>query len=129
MSNYCFSTSIDQPIDEAIETLKATLHNHKLGIVSDVNVQAIVKNKLDEDMTAYRILGACNPMLAKRMTDEVPQAGTLLPCTIIAREDGSQTTFDFMDPMAVLSLADNAIMNEVAEDATARLKAVVAELG
>ena len=128
MSNYYFSTSINQPIDEAIDTLKATLHNHKLGIVSDVNVQAIVKNKLDEDMTAYRILGACNPMLAKRMIDELPQAGTLLPCTIIAREDGAVTTFDFMNPKTVLGLADNALMNEVAEDATARLKAVVADL-
>lgn len=128
MPDYCYSTSINQPIDNAIETLKSTLHTHKLGIVSDVNVQAIVKNKLDQDMTAYRILGACNPMLAKRMIDEIPEAGALLPCTIVARENNGKTTFDFMDPIAVLGIANNEIMTEVAQDADKRLKAVIADL-
>lgn len=128
MPDYCYSIRINQSIDNAIETLKTTLHNHKLGIVSDVNVQAIVKNKLDQDMTAYRILGACNPMLAKRMIDEIPEAGTLLPCTIVARENNTKTTFDFMDPIAVLGIANNETMNEVAKDADKRLKAVIADL-
>ena len=128
MPNYCYSTSIEQSIDTAIETLKASLHNHKLGIVSDVNVQAIIKNKLDQDITAYRILGACNPMLAKSMIDEIPEAGTLLPCTIVARENNGKTTFDFMDPVSVLGIANNKTLNKIAKDADERLKAVIAEL-
>ncbi|MCK5918289.1 MAG: DUF302 domain-containing protein [Cocleimonas sp.] len=128
MTDYCFSTQIDQPIDTAIETLKTTLMSHHLGIVSDVNVAAIVKNKLDEDMSAYRILGACNPKMAKSMIDQVPQAGALLPCTIVAREADGKTVFDFMDPVVVLGIANNDTMNTVAADAKQRLEAVVIDL-
>ncbi len=128
MTNYAFSTQLQQPIDEAIETLKATLMNHHLGIVSDVNVAGIVKNKLDQDMTAYRILGACNPKMAKTMIDAVPQAGALLPCTIVAREEGASTAFDFMDPVTVLALADNEVMNQVAAEAKEKLQAVISDL-
>lgn len=129
MSNYSFSTTIHQAIDVAIEKLTAALHQQKLGIVSDVNVQAILKNKLDEDISAYRILGACNPVLAQKMITEMPEAGTLLPCTIVVREfDSATTVIDFMDPNRVLGLADNALMDTIAADATQRLYAVVAEL-
>lgn len=128
MSNFVFSTELDQPIDEAIETLKTTLMSHHLGIVSDVNVAAIVKMKLDEDMSAYRILGACNPKMAKSMIDDIPQAGALLPCTIVAREADGKTIFDFMDPTAVLGIANNKVMDAVATDAKQRLEAVIADL-
>lgn len=129
MSNYSFSTTINQPIEVAIEKLISCLHQQKLGIVSDVNVQAILKNKLDEEISAYRILGACNPVLAQKMIAEIPEAGTLLPCTIVVREfDSTTTVIDFMDPSRVLGLADNALMDSIAEDATQRLQAVVAEL-
>ena len=119
MSNYVFSTTINQPIDDAIETLKATLMNHHLGIV---------KTKLEQDMPAYRILGACNPKMAKTMIDAEPSAGALLPCTIVAREVDGATVFDFMDPITVLGIADNAVMDKVAAEATEKLKAAVADL-
>jgi uncharacterized protein (DUF302 family) len=128
MTDFIFSTQIDQPIDSAIETLKTTLMTQHLGIVSDVNVAAIVKAKLDEKMSAYRILGACNPKMAKEMLDEIPQAGALLPCTIVAREVAGQTIFDFMDPVVVLGIANNDLMDKVAADAKKRLEAVVAAL-
>ena len=128
MANFSYSAQVNQTIDDAIETLKSTLMNHHLGIISDVNVAGIIKNKLDQDMPAYRILGACNPKMAKTMIDEVPEAGALLPCTIVAREVDGNTVFDFMDPITVLGLADNAVMNAVAAEADEKLKAVVEEL-
>ncbi|HIO91313.1 MAG TPA: DUF302 domain-containing protein [Leucothrix mucor] len=128
MPNFVFSTQLNQPIDEAIETLKSTLMNHHLGIVSDVNVAAIVKNKLDEEMPAYRILGACNPMMAKKMIEAIPEAGALLPCTIVARELDGNTIFDFMNPITVLGIADNDVMDTVAAEATEKLKAVIVDL-
>ncbi|MEE9352767.1 MAG: DUF302 domain-containing protein [Thiotrichaceae bacterium] len=128
MTNFVFSTQLNQPIDEAIETLKSTLMNHHLGIVSDVNVAGIVKAKLDEDMPAYRILGACNPKMAKSMIEALPEAGALLPCTIVAREVDGGTVFDFMDPVAVLGIANNDMMNAVAAEATEKLKAAIADL-
>ena len=128
MSKYCFSVSLEMPIEVAIELLKKTLMNHHLGIVSDVSVSDIVKNKLNEEMAPYRILGACNPKMAKTMIDESADIGTLLPCTITARENKGVTTFDFMDPETVLDLAENNIINQVAKEAKAKLFLVKQEL-
>ena len=126
--NYVFSTEINKPIDDAIETLKNSLMKQHLGIVSDVNVAGIIKNKLDQDMPAYRLLGACNPQMAKTMIDDLPEVGVLLPCTIVAREVGGKTVIDFMDPVGVLGIANNETLNKVAKDADQRLKAVIADL-
>ncbi len=128
MPKFAFSVRVEQSIDDAIETLKSTLMNHHLGIVSDVNVAGIVKNKLGGDMPAYRILGACNPKMAKTMIDALPEAGALLPCTIVARETEGGTAFDFMDPVTVLGIAGNSVMDQVATEAAEKLKAVAADL-
>ena len=126
--NFVFSTQINKPIDEAIEVLKSALLKHHLGIVSDVNVSDIVKSKLNEDMSAYRLLGACNPGMAKSMIDDLPEVGVLLPCTIVAREVGGNTVVDFMDPVTVLGIAKNEIVNKVAQDAKEKLKAAIADI-
>jgi uncharacterized protein (DUF302 family) len=91
-------------------------------------VAGIVKNKLDVDMPAYRLLGACNPKMAKDMIDDLPEVGVLLPCTIVAREVDGATVIDFMDPVGVLGIADNDIVNRVAKEAEEKLKAAIAEL-
>ena len=126
--SYTLTTSLKQPIDEAIETLKSTLMTHKLGIVSEVNVQATIKNKLGEEIAPYRILGACNPGMAKKIIEAAPEAGALLPCTIVAREEDGNTIFHFMAPEPVLSLEDNAVVQEVAKLATEHLKAAITDL-
>lgn len=126
--SYTLTTSINQPIDEAIESLKSALMNHKLGIVSDINVQATIKTKLNEDISPYRILGACNPGLAKKMIDAAPEAGALLPCTIVAREENNETIFHFMAPEPVFELEKNTVVQEVAKLATKHLTAVITEL-
>jgi uncharacterized protein (DUF302 family) len=79
-------------------------------------------------MPAYRLLGACNPQMAKTMIDDLPEVGVLLPCTIVAREVGGKTVIDFMDPVGVLGIANNETLNKVAKDADQRLKAVIADL-
>ena len=126
--NFVFSAKLNKPIDEAIETLKSALMKHHLGIVSDVNVSGIVKNKLNQDMPAYRLLGACNPQMAKTMIDDLPEIGVLLPCTIVVREEAGNTIIDFMDPVGVLGIANNETVNQVARDAEEKLKAAIADL-
>lgn len=128
MANFSFSAEVDQPIDDAIATLKTALMGHHLGIVSEVDAAGIIKNKLGEEIAPYRILGACNPKMAKAMIEAVPQAGALLPCTIVAREVEGKTFFDFMDAEIVLGLADNDVMKTVAAEAMEKLKAAVADL-
>ncbi len=126
--SYTFTAQIAQPIDAAIETLKSTLMNHKLGIVSDVDVQATIKNKLGEDIAPYRILGACNPGMAKKIIEAAPEAGALLPCTIVAREENGNTILHFMAPESVLGLESNETVQEVAKLATEHLTAAIADL-
>ena len=126
--SYTLNTSLNQPIDEAIETLKSTLMTHKLGIVSEIDVQATLKNKLDEDIAPYRILGACNPGMAKQIIEAAPEAGALLPCTIVAREEDGKTIFHFMAPEPVMSLESNEVVQEIATLATSHLKAVIVDL-
>jgi len=126
--SYTLTTSLKQPIDEAIATLKSTLMTHKLGIVSEVDVQATVKNKLNEDIAPYRILGACNPGMAKKIIEAAPEAGALLPCTIVAREENGETIFHFMAPEPVLGLEKNTTVQDVAKLATEHLTAAISDL-
>ena len=128
MNKFVFSTQLNQPIEQAIQTLTETLANHNLGIVSDVNVAGIIKNKLDEEVPAYRILSACNPKVVKLITKEMPEAGIFLPCGIVAREDDGKTTFDFMDPITVLGLLENEVISTLAKNVTQQLKDTVADL-
>jgi len=126
--SYTLTAELAQPIDAAIETLKSTLMKHQLGIVSEVDVQATIKNKLGEDIAPYRILGACNPGMAKKIIEAVPAAGALLPCTIAVQEIAGKTTFHFMAPEPVLGLETNEVVQEVAQQATQHLKAAIADL-
>jgi uncharacterized protein (DUF302 family) len=126
---YEFNVTIKQPFGPAIETLKACLQEEHLGIVSDVDVQAVFKNKIGKDIPGYRILGACNPRLAERVIEAEPNAGVLLPCNLVAREAGpDETVISFMDPIAVLGLSDAAEARVVAGEARAMLDRVVARL-
>ncbi|MBK1718792.1 DUF302 domain-containing protein [Thiocystis violacea] len=127
--SYAFGVEIDLPFAAALEKLQADLHAEKLGVVSDINVAAILKNKLGEEIGEYRILGACAPMLAKRVIDSQPVAGTLLPCNVVVRQlSESRTAIDFMDPVTVLALADDDAANAVAEEARGILMRVVERL-
>jgi uncharacterized protein (DUF302 family) len=125
MSQYAFSVETNTGIDETQKRLIEALAAERLGIVSEVNVQAIMNNKLGVEIPGYRILGACAPALAKRVIDAVPAAGALLPCNIVLRElEGGRTAIDFMHPQTILDLAENAEVTAVGNEAMAILQRV-----
>lgn len=127
---YEFNTEIDLPFEQAQEKVLATLMEEHLGIVSDVDVQAIFKNKMDKSIPAYHIYGACNPKLAERVIASEPNAGTLLPCNFIMREtDSGKTLVSFMDPESVLGLCNTEEPKKVAVEAKEKLLRVVEKLG
>ncbi|MCB1754633.1 MAG: DUF302 domain-containing protein [Gammaproteobacteria bacterium] len=128
MSDYTLSARLNLPIAEAVDRLTEVMKDIGLGIVSDIDVQKTIKNKLDQDIAPYRIIGACNPMLAKRLIEAAPQAGALLPCNVVAREVDGETFFDFMAPKPVLGLETNPVAAEVANDADEKLRKVIAAL-
>ncbi len=126
---YEFGLTLNKPFDQAMERVRQVLMDNQLGIVSEVDVQATLKNKIGKDIPAYHILGACNPVLADRVLEAEPNAGTLLPCNLILRAvSDTETVVSFMDPVAVLGLSDSAEVKAVAAEARAKLDEVVAQL-
>jgi uncharacterized protein (DUF302 family) len=126
---YEFNTEIDLPFGQALEKVRETLLEEHLGIISDVDVQAIFKNKMGKDIPAYHIFGACNPKLADRVLSCEPNAGTLLPCNFIMREaEGGKTVVSFMDPETVLGLCQTEEPKKVATEAKEKLLRVVEKL-
>jgi uncharacterized protein (DUF302 family) len=126
---YEFNVTLNQPFEQAMSTVREALMAEHLGVVSEVDVQAIFKNKLNKAVPAYRILGACNPKLADRVIAAEPNAGTLLPCNFVLRAlDDERTQVSFMDPVPVLGLSEAEELQKVAAEAKAILLRVVGRL-
>ncbi len=127
--SYEFNTTLSGSFDEVLEKVRAVLMEEHLGIVSEVNVQAIFKNKLDKDIAPYRIFGACNPKLASEVLTVELNAGTLLPCNFVLYESAPGTVvLSFMDPVTVLGLAHSAQAHEVGQVAKEKLLRVMDKL-
>ncbi len=127
---YEFNVTLDQNFDAALDQVRAALAEEKLGIVSEVDVQAVFQAKIQKTIPGYRILGACNPVLADRVLSAEPNAGNLLPCNVVVRDTGSgQTVVSFLDPRAALGLSDHPALETVAGDAFAMLERVAGRLG
>ncbi len=124
-----FQTTLPISQTEAIEKVTAALKVEGFGILTEIDVKATMKKKLEVDVAPYMILGACNPNLAHRAMQAVPEVGLLLPCNVIVYETGAgQTTISIIDPIAMMSVVDNPTLAEVANEARARLERVSAAL-
>lgn len=122
---FSFGKTVDLGFEEAIEAVTEALKAEGFGVLTEIDVQATLKKKLDEDTRPYRILGACNPQLAHQALSAEPHIGVLLPCNVVVREDeDGSVQVDFMDPQAVLNLVDNPAVHEVAADVRERLNRV-----
>lgn len=129
MSNFGFGKYVDLGFDEALERVTGELAGEGFGVLTEIDVQATLKKKLDKDMPAYRILGACNPGLASQAIDAVPEIGLLLPCNVLVREDAEgRVHVSFMDPGAVLGLVDDERVEPLAGTVRAKLENVLSKL-
>lgn len=101
--------------DRVVEQARAALATQGFGVLTEIDVQATLKQKLGEDMDRYLILGACNPTMAHRAIGAAPEIGVLLPCNVVVREDGDDVVVDAMDPVSVMSVVETPGVHEVAE--------------
>jgi uncharacterized protein (DUF302 family) len=126
-TRYGIGTRVGLPFEEAVERTREELSREGFGVLSEIDIAATLKKKLDVDFRPYVILGACNPPLAHRALTAETDIGLLLPCNVVvyaAEEDGTSVVAA-MDPEAALELTGNAEVREVARDVRARLERVL----
>ncbi len=122
---YGFHATSDRDFNGTIERVTEALKGEGFGVLSDIDVAATFKAKLDIDRRPYRILGACNPTLANQAIGADADIGLLLPCNVVVREeDDGKVTVAFMDPAAVLQLVEQPGVDSLAQDVKARLQRV-----
>ena len=122
---YSFSTNLKGDMDSVEQHVIEALKEEGFGVLTEIDVQATMKKKLDIDQRPYKILGACNPSLAHQAIEAEPDIGLLLPCNVVVREEeDASITVAFMDPEAVLTLVDRDDVAELAKEVKNRLERV-----
>ncbi|MEX2241434.1 MAG: DUF302 domain-containing protein [Burkholderiales bacterium] len=127
-AKYVFGKTVGLGFDEAIKRVTEELAKEGFGVLTEIDVKATLKKKLDIDVAPYRILGACNPQFAHKAMELEPQIGALLPCNVVVREEKGGTRIDVMDPQAVLQLVERPEIEGIATEVRRRLERVVASL-
>lgn len=126
MSTYYFSKTLDLPLDEAAARVTEALKAQGFGILTEIDIKATLKKKLDVDFRPYKILGACNPPFAYQALQAEDKIGTMLPCNVIVQEVApGRTEVAAVDPVASMMAIDNAALGHVATEVRQRLQTVV----
>jgi uncharacterized protein (DUF302 family) len=129
MSDYGISTTLNASFADTVERTRGVLAEQGFGILTEIDVAATMKTKLDVDMAPYLILGACNPPLAHQSIGIDPSIGLLLPCNVVVRTlDDTHTLVEAMNPDVMVSATGNPALAPVAEQARIRLAAALSAL-
>lgn len=126
--SYYFSKTLKMDFDQAIEKVQAALQEEGFGVLTDIDVKATMKKKLDLDFRNYRILGACNPPFAHQALQQEDKVGTMLPCNVIVQEKDGEVEVAAVDPIASMQAIDNPQLGEIAKQVRERLQRVITDL-
>jgi len=127
--SYYFSKTVDMSFDEAISKVTEELKKEGFGILTEIDVTATLKKKLNVDFHKYRILGACNPPFAYKALQTEPKIGTMLPCNVIVQElDRGEIEISAVDPLSSMQAIQNNALKPIAEEIQEKLKKVIDHL-
>lgn len=118
----------DVSLDQAESRTRAALSAHGFGVLTEIDVQATMKTKINMDMPGYRILGACNPGMAYQAIQLEPKVGAMLPCNVILREIPNGVEISAIDPQASMVSINNKILQDLAGQVREMLAKVVEEI-
>ena len=127
--SYYFAKTISEDFNTAIEKVTEELKKEGFGILTEIDLQKTLKNKLDVDFRKYKILGACNPQFAYQAVLAEPSIGTMLPCNVIVQEnEDGKVEVSAVDPMASMMSVQNEKLRGVAEEVRKKLERVISNL-
>jgi uncharacterized protein (DUF302 family) len=129
MTKYYFNKTLDLSLEDATARVKEELMKEGFGVLTEIDMQATLKKKLDVNIRPYRILGACNPPFAHKALQAEPNIGIFLPCNVIVQDAGNgRTEVAAVDPLVVMSRVDNPALEPVAKEVQAKLQRVIQNL-
>lgn len=122
---YGLTATIDRPFAAVVQEVKDALAEQGFGVLTEIDIKATLKKKLDVDVPDQVILGACNPKYAYQALQTEPSIGLLLPCNVVVRADGSATVVEMIDPQTMVDITENPDMGAVADQVTGLLQAAL----
>ena len=129
MSGYTLGTTLDRPYEETVRAVRDALETQGFGVLTEIDLRATLRKKLDVDVPPQVILGACRPTLAHEALQVDPSIATVLPCNVVVRAiDDTATVVEAFDPQAMMGLSGNEGLDSVAADARRRITAMLAAL-
>ena len=127
--SYAISRTVDRPYDETVAAVRAALGEQGFGVLTEIDLAATLKAKLDVDLPPQVILGACRPPLAHQALQAEPAIGLLLPCNVVVRAvDDTTTLVEAVDPQTMVTMTHNEDLKPVADEAAQRLTAALEAL-
>jgi uncharacterized protein (DUF302 family) len=124
-TTYGSAVTVDRPHASVVEDVRSALKDQGFGVLTEIDVQATLREKLGEETGPYRIIGACNPPLAHRALTADPSIGLLLPCNVVVREDQGRTIVEAMDPAVMVAVTGDPALEPIAAEAKTRLAAML----
>ena len=127
--SYYFSKIVNEDFDKAIEKVTSKLKEEGFGVLTEIDVKATLKKKLDVDFKNYKILGACNPPFAYKALQSEDKIGIMLPCNVVVEENNDgKVEVSAVDPVASMQAVKNESLGSIAEEVRSKLKKVIDQL-
>ncbi len=127
--DFTVRVDVDATYDDAVARVRDALKDQGFGVLTEIDVRQTLKDKLDIDVAAQIILGACNPQLAHRAMEIDPRVATLLPCNVVVRTEDGRTVVEALDPKIIAEVPDNPALAPIAVEVGQRIGAALDALG